>query len=76
MRKIDCSRAIWFPSKIKLHFLRFSKKFSFSENWIIERTYPLPIEKIPTQFAKYTYSSEEEEQRQRLLSSDVNDLRC
>lgn len=42
------------------------------ENWIIERTYPLPIERIPTQFAKRTYSPEEDDKRTRLINSDVN----
>jgi hypothetical protein len=46
----------------------------FLENWIIERTYPLPIERIPTQFAKYTYTSDEEERRTRLINSDVNSV--
>ena len=45
------------------------KKFFFVieifylENWIVERVYPLPVERIPTQFAKYTYTEEEEENR-------------
>jgi hypothetical protein len=45
---------------------------NISENWIVERTYPLPVEAIPTQFAKYNYSSEEEERRIRLINSDVS----
>ncbi|CAF3352002.1 unnamed protein product [Rotaria socialis] len=47
-----------------------SRAIWFRKNWIIERTYPLPTERIPTLFAKYTYSNEEEERRQRLISSE------
>jgi hypothetical protein len=69
-RTITCTRAIWLPSKTFLcHFLFY---FFIEENYIVERTYPLPIERIPTQFAKYTYSSSEEEARINLIHSDVN----
>ncbi|UJR35359.1 hypothetical protein I4U23_028116 [Adineta vaga] len=47
-----------------------SRSIWLPKNWIVERTYPLPIERLPTQFAKYTYSAEEEERRTRLLRSD------
>lgn len=40
------------------------------KNWIIERQYPLPIERVPTQFAKYSYSQNEEEARMKLISSE------
>ncbi|CAF4188508.1 unnamed protein product, partial [Rotaria sp. Silwood2] len=42
----------------------------FPKNWIVERTYPLPTERIPTLFAKHTYASDEEEKRRRLIQSD------
>ncbi|CAF0965041.1 unnamed protein product [Rotaria magnacalcarata] len=47
-----------------------SRAIWFRKNWIVERTYPLPTKRIPTLFAKYTYSNEEEERRQRLISSE------
>ncbi|CAF3538364.1 unnamed protein product [Adineta steineri] len=47
-----------------------SRTIWLPKNWIVERTYPLPIEQIPTHFAKYTYSPEEEQQRTRLIHSD------
>ncbi|CAF2071959.1 unnamed protein product, partial [Rotaria magnacalcarata] len=42
----------------------------FPKNWLIERTHPLPITRIPTLFAKYTYESVVEEARQRLIRAD------
>jgi hypothetical protein len=71
-RIIKSTRAIWLPSKT-FSFIWFflSIEFFSSENWIVERTYPLPVERIPTQFAKYTYTSNEEENRINLINSDV-----
>ncbi|CAF4418918.1 unnamed protein product [Rotaria sp. Silwood2] len=53
------------PSKT----IECSRSIWFPKNWIIERTYPLPTERIPTLFAKYTTSGEEDSQR-RLIDSD------
>ncbi|CAF5012008.1 unnamed protein product, partial [Rotaria sp. Silwood1] len=39
-------------------------------NYIVERTYPLPVERIPTLFSKHKYTVEKEEARQRLINSD------
>ncbi|CAF1139101.1 unnamed protein product [Rotaria sordida] len=53
-----------------LKTIQCSRSIWFPKNWIVERTYPLPTERIPTIFAKYTYTSEEEENRRRLIESD------
>ncbi|CAF4264656.1 unnamed protein product, partial [Rotaria sordida] len=54
-----------------LKTIQCSRSIWFPKNWIVERTYPLPTEQIPTIFAKYTYTSEEEENRRRLIESDL-----
>ncbi len=72
IRTINCSRSIWFPSKIQSKKKKAFLYRKISENWIVERTYPLPIEVIPTQFAKYNYTAEEEERQKRLINSDVS----
>ncbi|CAF4746596.1 unnamed protein product [Rotaria sp. Silwood1] len=53
-----------------LKTIECSRSIWFPKNWIVERTYPLPTERIPTLFAKYTYISEEEESQRRLIDSD------
>ena len=72
MKTIHCYRSIWFPSRNDLQSIFCFIIKIFLENWIVERTYPLPIERIPTRFAKYTSpSNEEEENRDGSLNFDV-----
>ncbi|CAF0762309.1 unnamed protein product [Rotaria sp. Silwood1] len=53
-----------------LKTIKCGRSIWFPKNWIVERTYPLPTERIPTLFAKYTYTPDEEEKQRRLIQSD------
>ncbi|CAF1379311.1 unnamed protein product, partial [Didymodactylos carnosus] len=50
--------------------IKCSRSIWFPKNWIIERTNPLPVEKIPTMFAKFNYTAVEEQQRTTLINAD------
>ncbi|CAF4783146.1 unnamed protein product, partial [Rotaria sp. Silwood2] len=54
------------PSKT----IECSRSIWLPKYWIVERTYPLPTERIPTVFAKHTYTSEQEESQRRLIDSN------
>ncbi|CAF0780260.1 unnamed protein product [Adineta ricciae] len=58
------------PPREPIRTISCNRSIWLPKNWIVERTYPLPIQRVPTRFAKNTYSAEEEERRIQLIQSD------
>ncbi|CAF1136833.1 unnamed protein product [Rotaria magnacalcarata] len=58
------------PQIEPLEKIQCTRMIWLPRNYIVERTYPLPVERIPTLFSKRKYTAEKEEARQRLIDSD------